>query len=260
MGANTTIFIISDIHLGGESGAGDTAGFQLCPRANRERLAQFLNWVTAEQRTGLQTHLVINGDLVDFLAEQKFSPFTSNEAEARQKLQRIIDHSSEVWEALEAASSAGVRITILLGNHDLEMSFRAPRDLLLESIGPGRVEFLYDNEALAIGPVLIEHGNRYDKWNLVSHDRLREIRSALSRREQPPDMQIPPGSRLVATVLNKLKERFSFVDLLKPENEGVLPFLGWLDIKLLPELRKLAPLYQEAARADFDGEGRCGPA
>ena len=256
MSAITTIFVVSDIHLGGEPGPSDTAGFQLCPRPNRERLAQFLNWVTTQQSTGQRTHLVINGDLVDFLAEQKFSPFTSNQLEARAKLKNIIDHSAEVWEALKAAASAGVRMTILLGNHDLEMSLPAPRDLLLESIGPGRVEFLYDNEALAIGPVLIEHGNRYDRWNLVSHDRLREIRSALTRREQPPDMQIPPGSQLVANVLNKIKGRFSFVDLLKPENEGVIPLLAVLDIKSFREAQRVAPLYLEATDAEFDREGK----
>ena len=33
-----------------------------------------------------------------------------------------------------------------------------PRRLLRDTLGPGRVDFLFDNEALRVGNVLIEHG------------------------------------------------------------------------------------------------------
>lgn len=255
MSESKTIFTISDLHLGGKPGEHGASGFQICPEVNRKRVAEFLQWVAGEQNAERRTHLVINGDLVDFLAEEEFSPFTGKDVEARDKLQSIMDHSPEVWKGLKQTASAGVHITILLGNHDIEMSLPAARDLLLETIGSGRVEFLYDNQALAIGPVLIEHGNRYDRWNYVSHDRLREVRTKLSRREEPPDMQVPPGSRLVATVMNQLKTSFGFIDLLKPENEGVLPLVAFLSPKSFAEARKLAPLYDEAAQAEFASDG-----
>jgi UDP-2,3-diacylglucosamine pyrophosphatase LpxH len=250
-----TIFSISDLHLGGKPGKDGGPGFQICPEPNRRRVVEFLEWLIGQHAAGCHTHLVINGDLVDFLAEEEFSPFTSRDLDARAKLRSIIEHSPEVWEGLRATAAAGIRLTILLGNHDLELSLPAARELLLDTIGPGRVEFLYDNQAVAIGPVLIEHGNRYDRWNYVSHDALRSVRSTLSRHEDPPDMLAPPGSRLVCTVMNRLKASFGFVDLLKPENEGVMPLLAFLSPKSLIELRKLAPLYDDAARAEFDNEG-----
>ena len=72
----------------------------------------------------------------------------------------------------------------MLGNHDIELSLPGTRQLLLDRLGPGRIDFTYDNEALTIGPVLIEHGNRFDAWNAVPHGALRRLRSQLSRRHR----------------------------------------------------------------------------
>jgi hypothetical protein len=102
-----------------------------------------------------------------------------------------------------------------------------PRRLLLETLGAGRVEFLYDNQAFTLGSVLVEHGNRYDDWNAVPHDDLREARSQVSRRVRPQFDPLP-GSRMVTELINPLKARLAFVDLLKPETAAVLPFLALL--------------------------------
>src|SRR5207244_2236158 len=87
----------------------------------------------------------------------------------------------------------------------------------------------YDNEAYTVGDALIEHGNRYDRYNQVDHDALRRARSLQSRGLRPADhgvvLKPAPGSRMVAEVMNPIKARFPFVDLLKPETEAVLPIL-----------------------------------
>src|SRR5262249_61234379 len=77
----------------------------------------------------------------------------------------------------------------------------------------------------------IEHGNRYDTWNMVPHNLLRHVRAKLSRGEKPRRYPNVPGSELVCKVVNRLKKKYRFVDLLKPETEAVLPALPALDPK-----------------------------
>src|SRR5207253_2251682 len=136
---------------------------------------------------------------------EEFAAFTASDSQAKVKLGRIITNTEEVWKSVESFLRSGAKLTLLLGNHDVELSLPGPRRVLLERLGPGRVEFIYDNQAFVEGPVLIEHGNRYDSWNIVSHDTLREVRSVLSRGEAPVTFEGPAGSHLVVNVMNKIK-------------------------------------------------------
>ena len=57
---------------------------------------------------------------------------------------------------------------------------------------------------------------------------LRELRALQSRRKNLPawvQRDPPPGSQLVASVLNKIKLNYPFVDLLKPETDAMFPLL-----------------------------------
>ena len=252
----SSLFVVSDWHLGGAASDEHSAGFQMCMPPGRKRLSAFIRWAADQRTEQRDIHFVVNGDVVDFLAEEKFAAFTSDEVAARTKLQHIIESTSDVWDALRALVASGAALTLLLGNHDLELSLPGPRRMLLDRLGPGRVEFVYDNQALALGPVLIEHGNRYDSWNVISHDVLREVRSALSRGETPPELPPIPGSELVARVMNMFKGRYRFLDLLKPETEAVVPLLATLEPSALDELTKVINLYIKSRRVRFDAQGR----
>lgn len=244
-----SLFVISDLHLGGEP------GFQICSPDGQSRLADFIRYVAALKNVDQDVHLVLNGDIVDFLAEKEFSSFTNDDVVAQAKLARIIKNTQQVWDDLRDFVAAGARLTLMLGNHDVELSLPRARQLLIETIGAGRVEFIYDNQALIVGSVLIEHGNRYDKWNVVSHDALRAIRSAMSRGENPIKYIGPPGSQLVKNVMNPIKDKYSFVDLLKPENSGMLPILAVLDPAAMRNVLRLAALAAQSTEARFDENG-----
>jgi UDP-2,3-diacylglucosamine pyrophosphatase LpxH len=241
----------------------------MCPPESRARLAQFVHHLvdTSATRPG-STELVINGDFVDFLAEEKvletfervsgFDAFTYSPPQATAKLRSVLwrtdvgaQPDSQVFPALQRFVREHHKLTILLGNHDVELSIPQVRTEFvdfLSSGGPGRIEFLYDNEAYAVGDLLIEHGNRYDEWNLVLHDNLRRYRSAISREEPNASdyFEPPPGSKLVTNVMNDLKQEFPFVDLLKPETEAMLPILVALKHGVLRKLGSFAPLQAEA--------------
>ena len=243
------LFVISDLHLGGE------LGFQICSPDGQARLADFIRYVAAQKTDYQDVHLVLNGDIVDFLAEQEFSSFTNDDAAARAKLATIIGNTRQVWDSLRHLVAAGTRLTVMLGNHDIELSLPGARKLLMDTIGEGRVEFIYDNQALVVGPVLIEHGNRYDGWNVVSHDALRAIRSAMSRGEKPLEYLGPAGSQLVQSVMNPIKVQYPFVDLLKPEDSGMLPILAVLDPASMKNVARLAALAAKSKQARFDENG-----
>lgn len=231
-----TIFVISDLHLGG----GD--GFQMCSGAGRNTLTTFIRWVTGQHSDDNQVRLIINGDFVDFLAEEPFAEFTSDDTAATEKLRHVISGTTPVWDALRELVENRVFLTILLGNHDIELSLPGPRRLLLETLGEGRVEFIYDGQAFVDGPVIVEHGNRYEKENFVFHDSLLAVREAISRGETPPKMKRILGSAMVNTIINPLKKDHPFIDLLKPETTAMVPLLAVLDPSTLLKLRDLRKL------------------
>jgi len=244
MSSCESLFVISDLHLGGDT------GFQICTARGRRRLAAFIRGLPGQLAPSQQANLVLAGDIVDFLAEQPFAAFTPDDSAATAKLARIMDHgdTADIWLALRELVSAGHGLTLMLGNHDLELSLPGPRRLLHQRIGQRGVEFLYDNQAFVRGPVLIEHGNRYDDWNVVPHDTLRAVRSALTRREAPPPMRTVAGSELVVGVMNGLKRQYAFIDLLKPENEAALPLLAVLDPGSMFKLKQIVRLARQASR------------
>lgn len=246
------IYVISDLHLGGAE------GFQIMRRP--DALAAFIEGLA--RKTLPPKELVIAGDFVDFLAEgsapdgqvpRHWEPLVEDASIAAALLNRIASRSSfaVVFQALTSFIQAGHRLTILLGNHDVELSYPLVRTELERALATDEghgFRFIYDGEAYTIGDALIEHGNRYDRWNQVDHDSLRELRSLQSRGEQgarPRLFEPPAGSRLVANVMNPIKRDYSFVDLLKPENEAVLPILLALEPgykrKILDAVWALAP-------------------
>ncbi len=226
----TKLFIISDLHIGGKYGAHDgERGFRLCTRV--DKISSFIASLP-KASSSENVELVINGDFVDFLAEpssdssQTWRPFINDPNEALEIFNSIIERDRQLFDSLAEFLKNGSQLTILLGNHDLELAFPNVRARLEEVLNTsGRIRFIFDGEAYSVGKVLIEHGNRYDPWNVVEHDAFRRHRSLLSRNESSHGFQAPAGSHLVAGVINQIKSDYPFIDLLKPETEAALPLL-----------------------------------
>ena len=247
------IYVISDLHLGGSPATADRPSFQMCPPESRRRLARFIEAVRTSsldpERAESPRELVINGDLVDFLAEQPFASFTIEPQAAVAKLKQIVkssddgaDPGEQIFPALRRFVRDGHALTILIGNHDIELTLPAVRQELMDSLTegrPARIEFLLDGEACRRGQALIEHGNRYDGWNAVPHGTLRAVRARASRGEPPFALVPPAGSSMVTDVINPLKGLYRFIDLLKPENEALIPLLSALHPGALREIRRI---------------------
>lgn len=255
-GAQRRVYIVSDLHLGGAQAAGDgERGFQICTQT--AALAELIDRLAARNPENGGEELVIAGDFVDFLAESDgngengeptWKALREDDVAAERLLHTVVSRSPDVFAALRRFSMRGHTLTILLGNHDIELSYPRVRRALQALLGvPSQafLRFIFDGEAYPIGDALIEHGNRYDGWNAIDYDALRRVCSLKSRGQAiPPSLRLPPpaGSQLVAEVMNPIKRSYPFIDLLKPENTAALPLLLALEPGARSQIAKLAKL------------------
>lgn len=259
-----TVFIISDLHLGGVYGqvaSTNSRGFRICTQV--KALAEFVNGLAQSPSDGPKIELVINGDMVDFLAEREtappyWTPFTSNAETACAKLQAIASRDQPFFDALRNLLNRNHRLTILLGNHDIELALPAVRRKLREILGvQGQhdYELICNGEGYIVGEALVEHGNRYDAWNVVNYDGLRRISSLQSRNQPIPEQyafDAPAGSKMVAWVINLIKQDYKFIDLLKPETDVAIPALLALEPGYRQILATVAKLANQARQHQME--------
>jgi UDP-2,3-diacylglucosamine pyrophosphatase LpxH len=245
------LFVISDLHLGGTPPPMMTS---------TKELATFISNLPERRRGDERLELVIAGDFVDFLAIAPFAAFTTSPLEARDKLRQMMQDAAfgTVFDALGRFVAAGHWLTVLLGNHDVELVFPSVQDAFLRHIDatPHDVQFVQDNRAYRVGALLIEHGNRYDSANENDWTGLRALVSALSRGEAPIDqLEVSAGSRLVESLISPLKSRYPFIDLLQPQGELVALFLVAFEPALILDLPKLGKLLKAKRLQDKNPQG-----
>ena len=255
MGRTQHIYIISDWHLGGtrdddHAKATGHFGTQICRSA--DAIAGFVEWIRKRaEKDGEEVELIINGDMVDFLTpEPEWAPseWIANESTAAARLEQIAENclvgGRSPFDALRELLAQGHTVTLLLGNHDVELSLPGVRRKLVELLGAeGRkFNFMYDGEACVRGQLLVEHGNRYDPFNSLDHSALRQERSHLSRG-LPVDEKLrkakfflpPAGTMIVVHAINGLLATHPYLNLLKPETKAAIPLL----VALRPEIEPI---------------------
>jgi UDP-2,3-diacylglucosamine pyrophosphatase LpxH len=243
-----TVYVISDLHLGGDP--------EFRMMTHPDKLAAFIGGLAGG---GGARELVINGDFIDFLAEKDsgpeqepaWVPFRAEPREAVACLHKIAKGmDAPVFAALGALLDAGHRLTILPGNHDIELCLPAVRAAFERHIGlrpTHDYRFIHDGEGYAIGDVLIEHGNRYDSFNVVDHERLHQVRVKQTLGQYDPKavpFAPPLGSVFVARVMNHIKQKYAFIDLLQPSGPALAALLLALDPHERSRVRDLARMYR----------------
>ena len=231
------VHVVSDLHLGGEP------GFQIFNQG--DALARLIRHLAGAPGP---VALVLNGDVVDFLAADPPVYFASRDAVA--KLAKIIEADAfrGVFLALnDFTREADKRLVLILGNHDVELALPEVRALLLEKLGAdaaarGRIIWAMDGKGYTctVGGHAVHclHGNAQDDWNVVDP-------AALERLSRDPvasrgELQPNAGTRLVIDVMNPIKRRYAWVDLLKPETTIVPAILYTLPDVPSPPLGKFA--------------------
>ncbi|MGC9945664.1 MAG: metallophosphoesterase [Bryobacteraceae bacterium] len=247
------ISIISDLHMGGP------AGHQIFRLGGL--LGKFVDYL-GQAGTGKRA-LVINGDMVDFLAEENAMYFDPEGAIEKLNRMRADAAFAPAWDALVRYTNTGARhLAITLGNHDLELALPWVRERLLDILSGGdsaaraRITLAFDGTGFAceVGGdrVLCVHGNEVDTWNVTDYEALRRLTVDRMQKGSAPVWTPNAGSKLVIDVMNKIKGCHAFVDILKPEKEAALRILYALKPDLKSKLTSIAAI---ATRRVWD-EGR----
>jgi UDP-2,3-diacylglucosamine pyrophosphatase LpxH len=201
--------VLSDLHLG----TGHTRG-----RVNiyddfkeDERLAQLLDKYAG-------AHLVMNGDIFDLLKVPVLSQFPDEITErlAGIKLYKCLRGHPRVVKALarflEAPSS---RITVLPGNHDMELIFPAAQRLFARFLTGKeeheRIHFVTRQPHFELDGVQFHHGHQFEALHAFDWGQL------LLRRADGQDvLNLPWGSLFILRILNPLVQERPYVDKVHP--------------------------------------------
>lgn len=257
------LHVISDLHMGG-----DRLDFQILRET--ARLAGYVRWVTAQRPDG-QVALVLNGDIVDTLAEDTGGYIAVDNAVAT--VERIISHASftDVWQALaEFVRTPRRTLVLAVGNHDLELALPPVQRMIVERLcgedlaARARLEFstLGAGHACLVGGarVFCTHGNEVDAWNYVRYEDLSKLARRLNaaRTVAPADWEPNAGTKMVKDVMNDVKKRYAWIDLLKPETSAAVGVLIVLDPSQASKITRLPGIVAELTRGGREFAGRLG--
>jgi len=237
------IHVISDIHMGGRPDA------QILHKT--DRLANYIRRL-ASLRPDDRLALVLNGDVIDTLAEDIAGYVAVDDAEST--LLRIMGYVSfvPIWDALADFVHTDKRtLVIVIGNHDIEIAFPCVQRLISERLSGGdlaaksRIEFSAAGAGYGCrvgnARVFCTHGNEVDAWNFNRYEDLSRVARRLNagltlgRDEWTPNA----GTRMVKEVMNEVKKRYAWIDLLKPETSAAIGTLLALDPSQLDKINKL---------------------
>ncbi len=254
------LYVVSDLHLGGCRD--EQLDFQIFKHG--QRLAAFVRHAR-DARPDDDVALVLNGDVFDSLAEDVVPGYVARDAATSLALmERLYGDPSfaPVWQALADFVRAERRhLIVLIGNHDVELALPSVQRSLQERLAGGdagaraRLVFAAHGEGFGclVGEarVFCTHGNEVDPWNWVDHHALAQLAQAVHAGRTVPAARWKPngGTRLVVDVMNRVKRRFPFVDLLKPEGAALLGVLVVLGQEILTDY-DLAPFAAIAAEYD----------
>jgi UDP-2,3-diacylglucosamine pyrophosphatase LpxH len=254
------IHVISDIHMGGEP------GFQILRETRR--LANFIRQVAA-RRPEQRVALVLNGDIVDTLAENIAGYIAVDEAGA--VLQRIMSDGSfgQVWDALAHFVRRERRsLVVVIGNHDIELAFPTVQRLIVtrlagdDPLARARIEFstMGAGYTCTIGNarVFCTHGNEVDPWNYVRYEDLAKVARRLNAGRSLTTAEWEPnaGTKMVKDVMNEVKRKYAWIDLLKPEAQAAVGTLLVLEPSQVSKINRLVPIVGEKARGDREADQR----
>lgn len=222
LGTYSIAWSVSDLHLGG------APGFQMFHPSQEERLAACIDGFRAD---GSTTLLLLNGDIIDFLAEDPYTPF--NLDGALLQVERVMKRLPRLFDALAEFAKHGT-LVIAIGNHDLELA-HAPVQAAIRARVGGSLRFEVGGEPLvatvAGHKVEFVHGNAVDRWNRVDYAELRawirEHAGGASMPKRPLD--VCQGTLVVQHALNPLKRDHWWLDQVQVDTPHLLALAAKLD-------------------------------
>jgi UDP-2,3-diacylglucosamine pyrophosphatase LpxH len=250
------LYVISDLHMGGEP------GFQILKQTGR--LARFVRHL-ADLPAARRVALVLNGDIIDTLAEARVKGCVAM-LDAVDVVGAIVERAAfkPVWDALAAFVQTDNRqLVLVIGNHDIELALPAVQRMLAARLVGSKPAARAQLEFSTTGGgypctvggarVFCTHGNETDTWNFNSYEDLARLGRRVELGQPLDDWHPNAGTRLVKEVMNEVKRRYAWIDLLKPEKSAAFGTLLALDpgrIRKLPDVATIVPAALDTRERD----------
>lgn len=255
---NKLVYVLSDLHLG----PGKDPATRDWVRTEDFRFDDaFVRFIGRISMGPQPVELVIAGDFIEYpqiLPELALSSpeddLGCSEEESLRRTEVVLGRRPDVasghpaiFQALRRFISAGNTVTLLVGNHDVELFWPQVWDLLTEAICPRgargallRRPFSYTVGSASRGRVYIEHGQEHDpsnRYGLPDAPPFGEDRYGVRR------IQRCWGTLFVDKVFNQLEPTYWFIDNIKPQTRalqlGLRNNIGFTAQALLMVLRFL---------------------
>ena len=243
------VIAVSDLHLGIDLKAG---GARMAPGAAQldRSLSKFLEHYTAHREGDKPWKLLLNGDIIDFVAitvtppagdaaafqisaEERTFGLAPEEQKCIWKLRKVFERHAEVVDALARFVLAGNSVSLIRGNHDAELRFPGVKAeftrLLAERAGvpagwrrrfDRQVEF-HDWFYLEPGYLYAEHGNAHDRY-CMPEDFLAEVSPAQTAGRE---LALPMSSQVMRYFANKYVAQ---CDLDDADTWGFKEYVQWV--------------------------------
>jgi UDP-2,3-diacylglucosamine pyrophosphatase LpxH len=230
---NKTVYLISDLHLGPGRDAASGAWDPLEDFKVDDAFDAFLDRVSAEAGS-VPTELIIAGDFIDYpqiLPELAFtSPLSARGATQAESAERtrvvlgqrrnVASGHPSVFARLRRFMEDGHSVTILAGNHDIDLLWPDVWSLIFEAVYPpgvaGRLErqtFSYTIGSAPRGRVYVEHGHERDPENYFGGQMAEPFGDDGSGTLR---LKRCYGTQFVDKVYNQLERERWFIDNVKP--------------------------------------------
>lgn len=203
--------VISDLHLGKGRLLDDGGVNALEEFYYSEKLVEFFQYYSTGAYKDYDVEVIINGDFLNFLQVDYKGHYltTITETIAVEVLKSIIKGHNQVFKAMgEFLSHPYRQITYVIGNHDQGMMFQGCRDHLDQTVGK---PLLYKNIIYFVDGIHIEHGHMHEAANRM------DPRKFFIKQGLPePILNLPFGSHFFIELVLKVKEKYPYVDKIRP--------------------------------------------
>lgn len=208
--------VVSDLHLGKGRVLPGGGTNSLEEFYYGEKLVEFIHYYSSGAFRDYEVELIINGDFLNFLQVDYKGYFLTvlTEGVCLEVLKSIVEGHRNVFAALfEFAQKPGNSITYIVGNHDQAMLWPTCREYLNQAVG---AKIKYKNIVYFFDGVHIEHGHMHEAAN-----RMDPRRFFLKKDLAEPILNLPFGSHFFIELVLKIKQKYPFVDKIRPFSKMV---------------------------------------
>jgi UDP-2,3-diacylglucosamine pyrophosphatase LpxH len=216
------------------------------PRPADAPLAAFLDWHATHREDGKPWRLILNGDIVDFVAitatpgpgepvpfavseEERELGLAPEESKCVWKLQRTAQRHREVFDALARFLQKGNSLHIVRGNHDAEWRWpgvQAEFRCILAARADAAMRRRFDRQIgfhdwfyLEPGFFYAEHGHAHDHYSV--HPEFFSAHAAGAA-----EIQLPLSSKILRYFVNRYTEQVEITD--DVDTWGPREYLDWV--------------------------------